>query len=186
MRARAASALVDTTKLRRGIAVAIAVGATACSSIKDLGPETPPAPSSSTGGGKGGGDTPPAPPAPPPPVAPTATHSLTISYAGMKNDPYRNNKKLFVRARVLVNGTATDFASNVQSAMIKDGKGSVVFSGVPEARVQVDAFVDGDGDGKCSSGDFSNSFTSQEALTEDREESFSILQTGCMITDFPR
>lgn len=190
MRARA---LIDRTKdVHCAIAIAIAlagVASAACSSAEDSSPETPPAPSSPTSGDDGDGNEggePPAPAAPPPPVAPAAKHALTISYAGLKNDPYRNDKKLFVRARVLVNGAAKDFESNVQSTTITNGKGTVVFSGVPEARVQVDVFVDVDGDAKCSSGDFSNSFTSQQALTEDREESFSILQMGCMIADFPQ
>jgi hypothetical protein len=118
-----------------------------------------------------------------PTAGPSKAHQLTVSYQGMKNDPYRNDRILYVRVRVLGvgGGEAADFPGNVGSAMVRAGKGSVVFSGVPEGRLQIDAFIDVDNSKDCSLDDFSVSFTTKDALVQDDELSFSALVTGCTV-----
>lgn len=148
-----------------------AAGCTA--SVEEVRQPSPsPAPAASSGEAPPGGSetTPPAPGTP-------SAHALTVTYRGMRTDPYRNNKTMFVRVR------GESSYAKTQSVLVKDGKGSVAFTDVPQGLVQIDAYIDVDASRSCGVDDFSASFKSNEPLMKDDELSFSVVSNGCEIEE---
>jgi hypothetical protein len=111
------------------------------------------------------------------PAAPKE-HELLVTYSGMRNDPYRNGKSIYVRVR-----SETGY-EKVSEGSVSNGKGTVKFVDVPEGKIVVEGFIDVDKSGRCSADDFSFRLGSTDALVQDDEVSFSVLLEGCAVSGF--
>lgn len=124
-----------------------------------------------------------APGTPPTPVHPSAKHRVSISYRGLKSDPYTNNHMIYVRVRSGSGAGAADFAGNVQSALITNGASWLTFEGVPEGKLQFDGFIDVDKSASCTPTDESFSFATEQAIVADFDDSVPLVTSrGCEIS----